>query len=296
MDWERAKTVLILAFLVLNAIFIFQLWLEPMYIDSSMRIEPSQVEDKLAELQYKNITVTAEVPRRLQIMQTLSVRCPEPDYFNDAKAVLGNGAIWVSPANKAIGYRKYISDAGEAMVYTDGRITFRSASASTKGAISQDNARETAEKFLRNTLGKPRDARLGRVGQAEDGTWIVEYYQRWRRKDLEISRIILRVDENGVLDMDYFWVEIVGFTGADVPTIPATGALTVAAERMPSGSVITEIYSSWYSPPVPTEQWRSYPAWVLLTSTGTKYFINAFTGDFEGSEEFPAGKPGSALK
>lgn len=295
MDWERTKTVLILAFLLLNTVFVFQLWLAPTYFDSSMRITPSQIEDKLAELQYSNISVTAKVPNRLHVVQMLTVRCPEPDYYKVATAVLGQGLIQVSPANAALGYRKYISETGDLTIYTNGRIVFKSSHGSGRQDVSSETAQVLAEEFLHKSLGLPQDAKLGRGMRTEGGEWVIQYYQRWKRKDLEISRITLVVGENGVISMDYYWVDIIGFTGAEVTTIPATGALTVAAELMPSGSIITEIYPSWYSPPVRAEQWRSYPVWVIETANGSRYYVNAFTGELEGKEDFLAGKPGPML-
>jgi len=296
MDWERTKTVFIMAFLLLNSVFVFYLWIMPTYFDPSMYVSTQQVEAKLAELQYSNITVTAEVPRRLKRLEMLAVKTPVLDHKSLANTILGPHAVlFPSPPSASRNY-KYESSAGEVVVYGNNQVTFTRAPMSGESQeISMKSARAKADKFLRTTLGKPKDARHGRIVEIEKGTWVIEYYQRWNRKDLEISRIIIIVDGRGVLQMDYYWVEILGFTGEENVTIPATGALTVATDGMPSGTTISDIYLSWYSSPVLTEQWRCYPVWVIQTTKGVKYYVNAFTGDIEGREEFPAGKPGPTL-
>jgi hypothetical protein len=296
MDWERTKTIFILAFLMLNLVFSIQLWIIPNYFDSSMIVSHQQVEAKLTELRYRNITVTAEVPRQLKRMRMLLLSSPEVDHKKAAMALLGPDAVHVATIlSPAPGHRRYVSKQGEVQVYNDGRILFISSPHLGKPALSASSARSIADNFLKNSLGKPGDARFGRVVEAEDGAWLIEYYQNWRRRDLETSKITLLVDGSGVRQMDYYWVKVTGFTGEEVVSIPAAGALIVAAERMPSGTVITNIYSSWYSPPIMADIWRAPPVWVVETNRGTKYYINAFTGDLEGKEEFPAGKPEQTL-
>lgn len=294
MDWERTKTVFILAFLLLNAIFMVQLWLIPSFFDPSAYISSQQVEAKLAELGYSNISVSAEVPRRLQRMQILKVRSLELIPQDVAAALLGDGyALNTDSGGVGRGFQRFTSAEGQAMVYNDGRIKYTSAVDQANKEISRHTAQKKAEEFLKRTLGMPRDARPGRALATKNGRWVVEYVQHWRGKDLRISRIVLIVDEKGVQHMEYYWVDVLGLTGEDIITIPSTGALTVAAEAMPSGSVITSIYLSWYSSPTITEEWRAYPVWVIETAAGVNYFINAFTGDLEGREELPAGKPGT---
>ena len=292
MDWERTKTILILAFLLLNIGFLFQLWIIPNYFDSSMTVSPGEVEAKLAELRSRNINVTAEVPRQLARLRLLVLNSLEPNNAEIVAALLGPESAHVaSVPNQAPGHRRYESPVGEVTIYSDGRIAFTAAPPGGVPELSASNARYQADTFLDSTLGKPSDSRVGRVKATGDGTWIVEYYQVWRNRDLGISRITILVDSSGVRQMDYYWVKVAGFTGENIVTIPAAGALIVAADNMPSGSTITNIYISWYSPPILAEQWRVPPVWVVEISNGTRYFINAFTGDLEGREEFQQENP-----
>lgn len=293
MDWERIKNIFILVFMLLNAVFLAQLWLVPTYFDSSMYISSQQVETKLAELQYNNISVDTRVPRRLKRLQMLTVQVPSRDQEAFAAAILGSEAEAVSTP-LASGSTKFASPQGEVEFTAKGQIFCSLSRQPGRSELSRRSAKIQAEEFLRRTLGKPRDAKIGRIVQLNE-IWAVEYYQRWREKNLDIARITIWLDGTGVLGMEYYWVEVLGFVGEEIVTIPATGALSVAAEKMTAGTVITRIYTSWYSPPVHAEQWRCYPVWVVETADGTKYYINAFTGEFEGQSGLPAGKPGSVL-
>ena len=292
MDWERTINIFIVAFVILNLFFVFKLWLLPAFFDPSIYLSQDQIDATIEDLKNSNITVTAPVPDRLKRLQLLSVNTVIPSEELVAAALLGEGYERVASGAKT----EYRSAQGKVDIYVDGRIYYISAAQALNGDITMDAARRYADHFLANTLGKPRDARAGRTAARQDGTWAVEYIQRWHRKDLEISRLVVIVDKSGhVLEMEYYWVEIIGFSGESILSIPATAALTVAAKGMPPGTAISRIYNSWYGMPALANQWQSVPVWVLETAAGGRYFINAHTGELEGADYFPEGKRTPAL-
>lgn len=287
MDWERTLNIFIAAFLILNFAFVTQLWLLPVFFDPSNYVSHNQIEATLEELEYRDIAVTAKVPRRMKRLQLLGVSNLLLSEERVAASLIGDKYKRVASRAKSA----YRSAQGEVDIYVDGRIHYRSALSPQKGSIATSAARKQADKFLRTTVGKPRDAIAGRATTRKDGTWAVEYSQRWRRKDLEISRIVVVVDQSGsVIEMEYYWVEVIGYAGESLLSIPATTALTVAAEKMSAGTTITRIYISWYGMPVLADQWRASPVWVVETAAGSKYFVNAHTGEHTGGRQLSCRK------
>jgi hypothetical protein len=291
-DWERTKTVLILAFLLLDIFFVCQLWLVPTFFDSTMYISAEQIDTKLTELQYKNIKVSAEIPRRMQSLRILSLRSPGLDWEVVARRILGYGMATVPiPPNSHPVVRRYLSAKGEVIVRSDGSMLYSSELESSGGVLTAEEAVAKAEEFLQVTVGRPEGATPDRIEKMGDGTYLVEFSQRWRRRKIETSWIWVTVDAEGILGMEYYWADVVGYSGEKIATIPATGALTTIADALPQGSTITKLYCSWYSKPVSAQQWRAYPAWVIEISDGTRYYINAFTGDLEGTRNFRQENP-----
>ena len=151
------------------------------------------------------------------------------------------------------------------------------------GELSPTEARKAANQFLEKVGGIPADARDGEVIPLEASSWGVTYNQRWGRETPEISQITIIVDGSGaVLTMDYYWVEVIGYVGEKMLTIPATTALTVIAGALPPDTTVTAVSLSWYSQPSLANQWQAGPAWVLETQTGARYYVNAHTGEFQG--------------
>ncbi|HCX79193.1 MAG TPA: hypothetical protein DG577_07255 [Firmicutes bacterium] len=287
MDWERTINIFIIAFLVLNLAFVFQLWLLPVFFDSSNYVSPEQIQATLEELEYSGIAVTAKVPRRMKRLQLLGVSNVLFREEEVAASLIGEKFERVASGAKS----EYRSALGEVDIYVDGRIHYLSALPPENGDIAISAARKRADQFLEDTVGRPRDSIAGKTAASPDGTWAVEYIQRWHGKELEVSSIVVVVDQSGsIIELDYYWVEVMGYAGESLLSIPATAALTVAAEKMPAGATITGIYISWYGMPGLADQWRASPVWVVETEGGSKYYVNAQTGELEGERQFPGRK------
>lgn len=287
MDWERTLNILIVAFLSLNLALAAQLWLLPLFIDPSNYVSAEQIEATVERLEYGEITIAAKIPRRLRRLQALAVN---NGLFGEETAVslIGGDFVKVSSGVKS----EYHSPEGTVALYIDGRIHYTSAAAAERGTLDSIGIRGKADQFLLDTVGKPRDAVPGVTVRKPDNQWAVEYRQRWRRRALEISRIVLLVDGSGqVLEMEYYWVEVAGFAGESMLSIPSTAALMVAAENMPTASTVTDIFLSWYGRPVLADQWQANPVWVVETAVGGRYYVNAHTGELEGERTSLQEKP-----
>jgi len=148
MDWERTKTVLILAFLLLNLFFVYQLWVAPTFFDPSLSISQHQIDAKLAELKYQNISVSAEVPKKLKLLQMLVVHSPELSAQNIAEKLLGQG--FLQTAGPAPGDWTFATDVASVTVQADGKIVYSSDRHGISD-LSLDAARAKADDFLRQS-------------------------------------------------------------------------------------------------------------------------------------------------
>lgn len=281
MDWERTLNIFIVAFLILNIVFVVELWLRPIIFDPSNYISAEQIAATKNELEDRDITVTTKIPRRAKPLQSLGVSKTLRDEEEVVTALFGQEFEKVSSGVKS----EYRSIQGVVDIYVDGRIYYFSSLTPQEGNISKSSVQSRADEFLENTVGRPKDAVAVRTSVQEEGFWEVEYKQRWNRKRLEISKIVVVVDQGGsILQMEYFWVEVIGYVGERLVSIPATTALKVAARQMHGGTTIADIYLSWYSIPVLADQWRVSPVWVVETEKGNTYYVNAHTGELEGNK------------
>lgn len=287
MDWEKTLNIFLIAFLLLNVVLAAQLWIIPVLFDPANRVSQEQVDAALEKLGQSQITVAVQVPRKLTRLQALAVGSLPLDKDQTAQLLLGAG--WAkSVAGAAVEYR---SDRGTVVFHVDGRISYERAMLPLKGVTSDAKARKAAADFLGATLGLPADADKGKVFPRPDGMRDIVYSQSWQRKDMDISQIIITVDGGcQVVAMDYYWVEILGFVGEKLLTLPATTALTVVASSLPERSTISILKLSWYRAPTLANQWQVSPVWVVGTVEGNRYYINAHTGVFEGERIIPGRK------
>lgn len=280
MDWERTLNIFIIAFLILSLALVVQLWLRPILFDPANYISAEEIAATKSELKDRSITVIPKIPRRMKRLQALGVRTTPLEEEEVVVALLGPEYEMVSSGVKS----EYRSDRGGADFYVDGRIYYFSSLPQQEGNISQSDAQKQADQFLRSTVGWPKDAKKVSTALNSD-CWTVEYGQCWNGKELEISKIVLVVDQGGrISQMEYHWVEVIGYVGEKMLSIPATAALKVAAGQLHEGTTISDLYLSWYSKPVLADQWRVSPVWVVETDGGDKHYINAHTGELEGGQ------------
>jgi hypothetical protein len=76
-DLTRAKTILILAFLLLNSYLGYQVWHKSEIYLSSLVVTAEEVEEVLGQLADNSYQVTATLPRQVQAMSLLSVQAED---------------------------------------------------------------------------------------------------------------------------------------------------------------------------------------------------------------------------
>lgn len=74
MDWGRAKTILIVSFLLLNMLLSYQLWVNQWYQNASKTDTADMIEEMDKQLAAKNIRLLADVPKETPKLQQITVR------------------------------------------------------------------------------------------------------------------------------------------------------------------------------------------------------------------------------
>lgn len=287
MDWEKTLNIFLIAFLLLNLALVAQLWVIPVLFNPASYVSQEQIDAALEKLNQSQITVAVQVPRKLVRLQALAVASMPLDKDQTAQLLLGT----VTDKSAAGAAVEYQSIRGTVVFHVDGRISYQRASAPRAGDIGDEEARQAADDFLSATLGQPADADLGQATHRPDGMWDIVYGQHWQRQAPEISGIVVTVDgRGGVMAMEYYWVEVIGYVGEKLLCLPATTALTVVAGSLPEKSTISTLKLSWYRAPTLANQWQVSPVWVVGTDEGRRYYVNAHTGEFEGERTVPGRK------
>lgn len=281
MDLTRAKSVLILAFLLLNSYLGYQVWHKSELFLSYLYVTTEEVEQVLSQLADNQYQVSATLPRQVQAMSLLSVRAQEIE----EEAFLA--ALFTSPPlplrQETEGAIKYTHPEGTLLFPGRGRVDFRRPEP-VEPAGEDSEVQRLGEEFLKDKGLMPGDARFDALYPSPGEGSVGVFTQQYQGFSLYTSYINLYFAGDHLTGFDYFWLEPLEFSAESRYVLPVTQALLRFLEiqgpaRKPEE--ITAITLGYFSREYDAQKWDMAPVWRIVTGTGQITYINAFSGEEE---------------
>ncbi len=266
MDLSRAKTILIIAFLILNSILLYQIHIKQKGDSdySSLLLEEIREVEEL--LQAEGIYLNQEIPSAIPDRPFLKTE--KTDYFPSEirKEIAGNDPdllIDVQPG-KGINY------------------TWKDEDSEARKAYDIANGYEG---FLRNYLYQWRSLHFYTERLSNNNGYIM-YVQYYDDYPIYGTMAVAMIDSGKIVK----WHQnVLTQIEAEETTRPILAAAT-ALRRLPSvieerPVTIDKIELGYYSRFSEGDSWLLPPVWGVTLSTGEEFYINAFTGELEGLHE-----------
>jgi len=291
MDWPRAKSILIIAFLVLNLGLALQLYLLPRLDLSARPVSQEAIERVLMR---NEVLLAGELPRR---GPTAPFALLSPPAYSDreitaiARDLLGPQAKQVEPATIPSADRSisYSGALGELVVVTaKGFISYQNQIAPDPAAnpLTAEDAVRKASAFVRERIGTAGFAYDGVTALTPSG-FRVDYIQNFRGSFVFPGYITLVVKPEGIVAMWMYRLRVAFETRTDRRILSAAEAvLSLSNHRQNAGETggltVQQVDFGFHSPVYDTVDptWRGVPVWRILTSRG-EFFINAHSGVLE---------------
>jgi regulatory protein YycI of two-component signal transduction system YycFG len=280
-DLTRAKTILILAFLLLNSYLGYQVWHKSEIYLSYLIVTTEEVEEVLGQLALNNYQVTAALPRQVQTMSLLSVRAKDVEEEKFVEALFAPPPLPLREEKEGETIYTYQE---EFLVFPGkGKVNYRRPE--PVGALEEvRELQRRGDEFLKGKGLMPGDARFDAVYSGIGNANVVVFTQQYEGFSLYTSYIKLYFAGGDLTGFDYFWLEPLEFSGESRYVLPVTQALLRFLDiqgpaRRPEE--ITAISLGYFSREYDAQKWDVAPVWRLATGTGRIIYINAFSGEEE---------------
>lgn len=288
MDWGRAKTGMIVGFLVLNMFLLYRLFTqlagEQLY---GAAVSHGEVRRVVRELEAAGAIVRARVPREAMAMPLLIVRHGSVSEEQLVAILLSRDHVRVG---KYPGVDVFESRSGFLAVWVDGRRHFALERASllphTGEPVSLLQGRALRTKvgaYLADFPVSLVNACYDYAVRVSDREYTVVFHQEFEGFPVFGSQAVARVVKDEVVGLAWYWVEIIGQRQPGRAVIPATDALSraAAATLLPPGTVIERIQLGYYVEPMDAYEWEAVPVWRILLAGGVQIMVNAHNGEVE---------------
>lgn len=281
MDWSKAKTILIVAFLITNMILALVLFSNEKQEDST--IKDSFIEDVVNILEKKDIFVDTEISKEMPTLNSLTVEYEmldsnkvNKDFFSDQGRIelkekdiveisKDNEIVTIS-SNKILEYKN-----------NNEKPTYKE--------MTEEKAENIALEFLKEKNYKTSDMKLSFIRE-EDNAYILEFSKVYNERYLEIAYTTIEVDNTGVKTLERLWLNPLseGDTPIYISTAPKAILDLLSIEEV-YGRTIVDISLCYYFEPnkqdyieEPTEarKGKSIPAWRVLFQDGYKVVIDNY--------------------
>lgn len=281
MDWSKAKTILIVAFIITNILLAYVL------IGEKTIDEPTLKEDFIKDvvrlLEDKNISVATQIPTDIPYLNAMNVGYEKirledlNKYFLDGKGILnkngnGFGEIIKGQESIIVMNNKLIlyENKGNKEVYDD---------------IDENKAIQIAGKFLEEKKFDTSDMKLTFIKE-EKGTFYIEYSKVYDDVFVERAFTNFQIDKRGVKRFERQWLitEDLGEAKIYISTAPKAILALLDMEEV-HGKTITDISLCYYfdpqkhdylEEPGEAKQGKAVPAWKVQFKDGYKVFIDEY--------------------
>jgi hypothetical protein len=280
--WDRAKLILIAVFALLDMFLGWEL-----VAGQATAVAPANpgrlVTLGSADAPGSAIRFAGVLPAAPQRLPTLSISLEHPDVAQIAAHLLGPGAR----AQNEGSIVAYVGAAGT-LQSANGVILYQRAQgasqATSAAPLDAARAHAAADGFLARMDAAPGSLGFDRVTlDPTDGSWSVEYVQRYEGQPVFNGRCDVRVDARGVRSLTCMWANLLGPADSPRPILGAADALkhladargaTAAAPLAVDGVILGYIASTYQA----NAAWPTVPAWRVELADGSLYYVNAYTG------------------
>jgi len=284
MNLGKAKTVLIICFLLLNIFLGYRLHERMKRITQGINPDPMQWQQLEVSLAEKGLILEAAPPAEVKTAALLKVFSPI-EVEETAKELVGSE----NPTGfDSDGVYKFNGPLGEASVYQDGSLDYKCSFPSSEEELNREDAIQLCEGFWSDRGGLPPDAYLAETIKKGLSRYIVVYHQSYLNVKIFASVIEMEVTPAGVERVHIYWLQPDGFRGEEQPLLRPAEALRRFAQVYPSCSkegTISSVDYGYFSRPYKAQEWDLPPVWRVSLASGEFYYVNAFTGQLEESAE-----------
>ncbi|MDQ0508007.1 Uncharacterised protein [Aedoeadaptatus ivorii] len=277
MNWEKSKTVFIVALLLTNVFLAGILLLDQRRIrpaESAPEFE-REVEEMLADA---GIGLKTEIPRAGTSLPVLHVRfeSDSPENYN-RRFFRGEGVL----AENQDRYMR-IDGAGATLTVIDERRILYESDERGEGALSKEEALNAARLFLDERGFSADDMELVSEKRAGEN-WSLSFTSKYKNRYMESTYTNITLDGDVVVRMDRLWIEVLGETDETAPLpMPTQVLLRLLTEDGLKGRTIEKIEPCYYFNPeeqgavenlAHSPEGNSSVAWRLLLDGGEELVL-----------------------
>lgn len=281
MDWSKAKTILIVAFIITNMLLGVVLLSNNDATDSTTK--QGFVQDVTRLLNNKDIHIDTEISRETPSLNTLDVEYEMIDILKINDNFFQGVGLMESQGEDMVTIWKddeYISIKNKKILSYENRNELEK----HKG-LTKEKVEDIAMNFLRDKKYDISDIRLSYIREEEDNFYL-EFSKTYNERYLETAYLNIVIDSRGVKYLDRVWLNVKseGETSIYINTAPKA-ILSLLSIPESYGKTIEDISLCYYFDPEKHEyikdpksarKGRTIPAWRVLFKDGYKVIIDNY--------------------
>jgi hypothetical protein len=282
MDWAKAKTILIVAFIITNIFLAYNVWETKYYGYRSERISDKSISEVVAILEEKGIKTKVSIPKDIYVNGILTVEYMETDIHKLFGTVFESNNTYTAVQDDST---KHVEGGKILEVKNNKEIFYNNLDLRNmpKDDLTELEAVRIGEDFLKNNnLYKP-SMMVDSIVPIDNGYYLT-YVQQYKDKPLEVSIVEMEITSGGVYSMHMLWLNPVKMQPGRKKIVHALDALIKVADREEvMGNTPVEIdkislvhYFDWET----AREGEAFPAWKICVN-GEAYYVNALTGQID---------------
>lgn len=281
MDWSKAKTILIVAFIITNILLVHAIIGERP--EAEPTIKDDFIEDVVRLLKDKNISVATQIPKDIPYLNTMIVRYENINIEELNRSYFNNRGI-IKYNEDGLGE---ITGKDESILVMNNRLIIyeNRKDEEVYKNIDRDKAIQLSEEFIEKGKFDRSDMKLTFIKE-ERGIFYLEYSKIYNDVLVERTFTNIQVDKRGVRRFERLWLvtQDLGETEIYIGTAPKS-ILTLLGMREAYGKTIMDISLCYYfdpqkheylEEPGETKQGKAVPAWRVQFADGYRVFIDEY--------------------
>ena len=281
MDWSKAKTILIVAFIITNILLAYILIGERSIAEPT--IEDEFLEEVVELLKDKNILVATQIPKEIPYLNTMIVGYEKMSLDDLNKKFLDNKGII---NNNKENFGEILKD-NESLVMINNKLIIyeNKEEENVYEDLNKDESIQLAEEFIKKRRFDTSDMKLTFIKE-EKGVFYLEYSKVYNGIIVERAFTNLQIDRRGIKRFERLWLNMKDLGEAEIyiSTAPKSVLALLGMEEI-YGKTITDISLCYYfdpekhdylKEPGEAKQGKALPAWRIQFEDGYKVFIDEY--------------------